>query len=504
MKTKVIVITGGVYSSLGKGIIASSIGCILTNSNFKVSMLKLDPYLNIKPGLLSPYQHGEVFVTQDGAETDLDLGHYERFTGNNLTKYSTTSAGSIYYEVLNEELTGKYNGSTIQVIPHITNKIQDKIKLIISKTKPDFLIIEIGGTIGDIEQLAFIEALRIFATNYGKENILFIHSSPLFQLSANNEIKTKPTQHSMRTIRNEGINPSFLILRNKELLSNDDINKLSWSCDIDKKNIFVSKDCENIYMVPKILYEQGIQNSIFSYFKITKAKTNMDSWFAFLDKTNNSKKSISVAIIGEYPDLYDAYFSLIESLKIAAIDQDIKIEIKIIDSSKLNQNNYKIKLKDYKAIIVPDSTAIDNIDGMVLSSKYARENDIPYLAISLGLVSSIIDILDIKLDNFINTNKRTIKGIQKLDISNSNLHSIYNEKEISERYCSNFICKNIYKKEIEDKKYEVIEKDNSIQIIKSKINKFYLAVQFRPEFETKPNKIHPIFKSLIKTIIKSK
>ncbi len=330
MKTKIIVVTGGVYSSLGKGIVASSIGCILKHGQFSIAMLKLDPYLNTDPGLLNPLQH--VFLTEDGQKTDLDLGHYERFTGLNMTQFSTQTGGQLYREIYEDEMHNKYHGATIQIVPHFTNKIIEKIHQAIKAYQhPDFLIIEIGGTAGDIESLAFMEAVRLFHTTY--KNVMFVHCSPLFQLSANDEIKTKPTQQSVKILRNLGINPNMLILRFQNLISEEDKKKLAWTCDVEQNNIFVSQDCKYLYEVPKVLYEQGIHRSILKFFKIKGGHFDMTPWNRFLDSIYaHREQQVHIAICGQYTELNDAYLSLIESLKNYLLPRSIRFKVNLIKS----------------------------------------------------------------------------------------------------------------------------------------------------------------------------
>lgn len=524
MNTKIIVITGGVYSSLGKGIVCSSIGCILKNAGYKISMLKLDPYLNIDPGTLSPYQHGEVFVTEDGSETDLDLGHYERFTDINLNQNNSVTSGSIYYEVLSDERLGKYNGKTVQVIPHITQKIEDRILKNIKATNPDFLIVEIGGTIGDIESLPFVESLRIMKSKY-KDNFLFIHLSPLFKLKANSEIKTKPTQHSIKNLRNLGINPAILILRNESDLHADDIRKLSWTCDISEDNIFVSKDCEHIYEVPKILYEQKIANAIARYFKLKNKKVNMLPWNQFLDTITKPKsKKLKIGIVGKYIELNDSYFSIIESLKISAYYLNIDLIYDLVDSTKITAQNCAKSLKGYDGILVPGGFGNRGIDGMKTVANYCVENDIPYFGICLGMQVLCINQANQKMklananslefDNttqdpiFIEIDKSTKKigsslrrGNKEVKISQKTLaYSSYKTDNIVERHRHRFCFNNEYIPLFEKNGFVFSgmgSQDNIVEIVELSNKRFIIGVQYHPEFLTRPNKIHPLFKTFL-------
>ena len=533
MKTKIIVVTGGVYSSLGKGIIASSIGRILTEFNYNVSMQKFDPYLNVDPGTMSPYQHGEVFVTSDGAETDLDLGNYERFIDRDLSKFSSVTSGSIYYEVITDERNGKYDGKTVQVVPHIVLKIQERITNLIKKNKPEFLIIEIGGTIGDIESIPFIEALRIFSGNYGRKNILFLHCSPILKVNANDELKTKPTQHSIKSLRNLGITPNILIMRSDKDLDDSTIQKLSWTCDIDKDNIFVSKDCKSIYSIPKMLYDQGIIKSISKYFQIKNFKKgSLAKWNKFLETVQNEKKyKAKIAITGKYSGLADSYMSVIESLKLASYKVGVEIEIDLIDITKITKDNTEEKLSTYNAILIPGGFGERGIKEKILVSKYCREKKVPTLAICLGMQATCLDIainvmgkkdanseeFDKKSD-YIVFNEKTYKnksfggelrlGNKEIEIVDNTLASkIYNKKNIEERHRHRYIFNN---EKISDfEKNGLIfsgfsKKDNVVEIVEYENHPFYIGVQFHPEFISRPNKIHPIFEKFIESMKQKK
>lgn len=530
MKTKIIVITGGVYSSLGKGIVASSIGRILVENNFKVSMQKLDPYLNVDPGTLSPYEHGEVFVTNDGAEADLDLGHYERFIDAPLSQISSITSGKIYSEVIENERKGNYGGETVQVIPHVTDMIELKIKTIIKKNNPDFLIIEIGGTIGDIESLPFVESLRIFSSKYGRKNFLFIHCSPIIELKANKERKTKPTQHSIKNLRNLGITPNMLVLRSSVEIKKEDIVKLSWTCDIEETMIFVSKDCESIYEIPTLLFKQGILKSIFKYFNVTKKQTSMKNWNKFLDTITSEKTSKSyIAIVGKYIELNDSYLSIIESLKIASWKLGSELEFDLVDAAKLTKENYRDTLSKYTGILAPGGFGLRGIPGKVLSAKFARENKIPYFGICLGMQVAMISFANdiLKLSNanssefdpktknpifFEMSNNKNIggslrKGIKEFEIIENTLASkIYDNSIGHERHRHRYAFNNKYTENFEDKGMIIsgISTDKIVEIIELKDHPFYIGVQFHPEFKSRPGNPHPIFEAFIKSSLVGK
>lgn len=505
MKTKVIVVTGGVYSSLGKGIIASSLGCILKHGNFTVAMLKLDPYLNTDPGLLSPFQHGEVFITEDGQKADLDLGHYERFTGQNLNGASTTTSGKLYTELLKEEQTNKFDGATIQIIPHLTNKIIEKIEYAIKKNKqPDFLVIEIGGTVGDIEGLPFIEALRIYQARH--QNVLFVHCSPLFQLSANDEIKTKPTQHSIKNIRNLGITPHILILRYKEMISKHEKNKLSWTCDVKEENIFISQDCQYLYEVPKVLFQQGVHKSIMQYFGIKKYSFNMKDWDLFLSSIfTTKKKTLKICICGKYTGLNDAYLSLIESLKIASYQQKLGLEIELLESDHLTADNFKQKLAKFDAFVVPDGTGTRGIKQMQFIAQYCQTHNKPYLGIKLGM-QVMVDYFSQK--NTTNKTPLTIAvdkpekflGQQPIHILKNTIASkIYAGSEINERHWNTWVLNPQLIKTLPNLIVSGVGYQNHAEIIEVSKHKCFMGILFHPEFSSKPNKPDPIFSYFLKT-----
>ena len=529
MKTKVIVITGGVYSSLGKGIVAASIGRILKEFKFNVVIQKFDPYLNIDPGTLSPYQHGEVFVTIDGAETDLDLGHYERFIDSDLNKFSSVTAGRVYHEILNDERQGKFNGNTVQVIPHVTKKIQEKINAIIKVKKPDFLIIEIGGTIGDIESLPFIESLREYANVNNRKNIMFIHCAPIIKVSATNEIKTKPIQHSVKSLMNLGIYPDLLVLRTDEIVSDSIKQKLSWTCNINKDNIFCSVDSNTIYKVPKILFDQNIHKSIFKYFKISK-KGTMANWDKFLKTIESPKQySTNIAVVGKYIELPDAYLSLIESLKIASYKTNVDLNLSLVDATLINESNYKKTLSKYDGILVPGGFGERGIEGKTFAAKYARENDIPYFGICLGMQTAAIDfaknVLNLEDPNstefklnpknpiftLIHSTKNDIGGTLRLGnqeiniLKNTLAFDIYRNNKAIERHRHRWAFNKEYIEMFEKNgmKASALSNDNKVvEILEYTKNKFFIGVQYHPEFQSRPLNPNPLFEKFILATIK--
>ena len=388
---KYIFVTGGVVSSLGKGIAASCIGRLLKNRGLKIFVQKFDPYINVDPGTMSPYQHGEVFVTDDGAETDLDLGHYERFIDERLTKESSVTSGKIYSSVLEKERKGDYLGATVQVIPHITNEIKDKLKKASLTSNADIIITEIGGTVGDIESLPFLEAIRQWRRDVGAENTFFIHNTLVPYLKAADEIKTKPTQHSVKELRSIGIQPDMIILRTEVDISEKNKEKIALFCDVNKEAVVQAKDTKILYEIANSLHEQGVDDYICNHFKLQTKPIDMTEWNKLISKVKNLNGEIKIALVGKYTQLHDAYLSVSEALKHAGYEIGKKINIQWILSEDVNENNYKDILKDADGILVPGGFGSRAIEGKILAIKYARENNIPFLGICLGMQLTAIE-----------------------------------------------------------------------------------------------------------------
>lgn len=530
-KTKIIVITGGVFSSLGKGIIAASIGRILKEKGFKVSALKLDPYLNLDPGTMSPYQHGEVFVTEDGGETDLDLGHYERFLDYKISKHSSLSAGKIYDRVLKKERNGDYKGKTVQIIPHVTNEIKDHINnLLISEDKLDFLIIEVGGTVGDIESLPFIESLRQFKNSYGRKKMMFIHASPLIHLETSTELKTKPTQHSIKTLREQGIVPDLLVLRSLKKINDNIKEKISISCDLSLDSIYVCPDVNNIYFIPEYLYEQKIDKKLFSFFEIkndNRTKKDLKQWINFTKKINKSKKyTCKLALIGKYTELPDSYLSIMESFKLASYELDIDLNIELINSEKKN-NKQKLfnYLKEFDAICVPYGFGKRGVNGKINTIQFCRENNVPFLGICLGMQLACIEFARNKLGwtdadstEFNSKTSKPILKLQKNKKANSDLGGtlrlgneivlikpktlaakLYHRKFINERHRHRYEFNNNFCLEFE-KNGLIFSGESELgmkEIIEIPENNFFIACQYHPEFKSKPLSVNPVFLGLL-------
>ena len=390
--TKYIFITGGVVSSLGKGIIAASLGKLLRARGFSVINQKFDPYINVDPGTMSPFQHGEVFVTDDGAETDLDLGHYERFTDTNLGKFNNVTSGSVYQTVIEKERKGDYLGATVQVIPHITNEIKSRIAGATKQFKPDFQLIEIGGTIGDIESLPFIESIRQFKSEVGIGNAISVHCTLLPYLPTSGELKTKPSQHSVSVLRSYGIQPEILVCRTTRAIPKTEKEKLALFCSVPKDAVIECRDMKSIYEVPLALEEQKMADVILDMLRVTSKKPDLKGWEQLVEKIKNPKKTLRVAIAGKYTKLSDAYISVVESLKHAGYANDAAIEIKWINSEEcMDEKRCKELLKDVQAVVVPGGFGVRGIEGKLNVIKYARENNLPFLGLCLGMQCAVIE-----------------------------------------------------------------------------------------------------------------
>lgn len=539
METKYIFVTGGVVSSLGKGITASSLGLLLKKHGLNVFMQKFDPYLNIDPGTMSPYQHGEVFVTEDGAETDLDLGHYERFIDVNLTKESSVTSGKIYKHVLDCERKGNYLGATIQVIPHITNEIKRRILLAEKTSNADVIITEIGGTVGDIESQPFIEAIRQFRIDKGFENVVFIHNTLVPFLRSSEELKTKPTQHSVKELQSFGIQPDIIVLRSEKKVNESHKEKISMFCNISKDAVFESLDQKIIYEIITSLHEQGLDKYILKRLNITDEKYTkeicLDDYKELIKRIKNLKESVKIGIVGKYVELHDAYISIIESLKHAGYKLDSKVDIYWINSSNLNDTNINDVISDVNGIVIPGGFGSRGTEGKELAIKYCRENNIPLLGICFGLQLAIIeyakDVLKIKDPNSTEIDERCenpvidylpeqYKGINlggtmrlgayecKLN-KDSKVYELYNNQElIKERHRHRFEFNNkyldIFKKDPNFLISGVNPQTNLLEIFELKNNDYFVCCQFHPEFKSRPLRPHPLFVGLIKASLNKK
>ena len=530
--TKYIFITGGVVSSLGKGIIAASLGKLLRARGFSVINQKFDPYINVDPGTMSPFQHGEVFVTDDGAETDLDLGHYERFTDTNLGKYNNVTSGSVYQKVIEKERRGDYLGATVQVIPHITNEIKSRILGATKQFKPDFQLIEIGGTIGDIESLPFIEAIRQFKTEVGIGNAISVHCTLLPYLPTSGELKTKPSQHSVQVLRSYGIQPEVLVCRTTRAIPKTEKEKLALFCSVPKEAVIECRDMKSIYEVPLALEEQNMAHVILDMLRMEDKKPDLKSWEKLVENIKNPSKTIKVAIAGKYTKLSDAYISVVESLKHAGYADDAKVEIKWINSEEcVDYSACKELMKDIQAVVVPGGFGVRGIEGKLNVIRYARENNVPFLGLCLGMQCAVIEyarnVVGIKDANSKEFDENAQNPVIDLMIEQKNVHGYggtmrlgayecilkkgtkaqkaYGKDKISERHRHRYEVNNEYLKQIEDAGlvFSGMSPDGMLaEIVEIPKLDWFVASQFHPEFKSRPERPHPLFKGLIDAALK--
>ena len=528
-----IFVTGGVVSSLGKGLSSASLAYLLQSRGYKVRLRKLDPYLNVDPGTMSPFQHGEVFVTDDGAETDLDLGHYERFSGVTAKKTDNITTGKIYRDVLKKERKGEYLGKTVQVIPHVTDRIKEFIKH--DTSKEDFVICEIGGIVGDIESLPFVEAIRQFSNDVGKKNALFIHLTLVPYLKASDEIKTKPTQHSVKELRSIGIQPDIIICRSERPIPLEHRKKISLFCNVDIKNVIETVDVKTIYEAPISFAKEKLDIQVLDYFKIkSKKSVNLSPWRKITKITLNTKNFVNIAIIGKYVELQDAYKSLDEALTHGGIANNLKINLLRIDSEKLKLSEIKSKLKNVSGILIPGGFGKRGTEGKIESIKYARLKKIPFLGICYGMQMAIIEFArnELKLKNATSSeidkngipivgmmnewekSGKKIKGTDK-DLGGTmrlgsydailkdktKIRAIYKSRLIKERHRHRYEVNISYREKFETKGliFSGLSPDSKLpEIIELKNHPWFIGVQFHPEFKSRPLSPHPLFSSFIK------
>lgn len=530
--TKYIFITGGVVSSLGKGISASSIGRLLKSRGLNISIQKIDPYINVDAGTMNPYQHGEVFVTEDGAETDLDLGHYERFIDTNLSSYNNVTTGKIYNSVISKERRGDFLGATVQVIPHITDEIKFTIKNITQKTKNqvDIVIVEIGGTVGDIESLPFLEAIRQFRNDIGKENVLYVHVTFVPYLEAAKELKSKPTQHSVKELREIGIQPDIIICRSQLKLSEEVKNKISLFCDIKREGIIEAIDVKSIYELPLVFEEQGLGDLIIKLLNLKCQGSDLQEWKNMVDKIYHPKREVSIGVVGKYISLKDAYISINEALLHGGIDNDCKVKIKRIDSDKVKKDSLNDFFKDINGILIPGGFGKRGMEGKIETVKYARENKIPFLGICVGMHCAVIEFARnvIKLEKANSTEFDPDTPFPVLDLlpeqkkvivkggtmrlgaypcileRNTLAFKAYQQEIVYERHRHRYEFNNLYKEKFLEygMKFSGINQDlNLVEIIELPNHPWFIGVQFHPEFKSRPNRAHPLFKEFIKAAI---
>ncbi len=532
-QTKFIFVTGGVVSSLGKGIAASSIGRLLKNRGLKVFMQKFDPYINVDPGTMSPYQHGEVFVTDDGAETDLDLGHYERFIDENLSQDSNITTGRIYKSVIEKERQGEYLGATVQVIPHITNEIKAKLLSAAKYSDADVVITEIGGTVGDIESLPFLEAIRQARRDFGVSNTLYVHNTLVPYLKAAGEIKTKPTQHSVKELRGLGIQPDLIILRTEVAIEDNQKEKIALFCDVNKDSVFECRDVDVIYEVANNLHDQKIDDVILDHFKLECKEADMSEWNGLINTIKNLNGSVEIAIVGKYAELHDAYLSVAESIRHAGWHFSKKVNITYINSEEVDDSNIEQKLFNIDGIVVPGGFGFRGSEGKISALKYARLNNLPMLGICFGMQLVCIeyarncfgykDASSTELDH--NTTHPIIdylpnqyKGINlggtlRLGLYDCTLtqgsvtHKLYGKTEIKERHRHRYEFNNKYLNVVQDKDLMVSgtnPQTGLVEIVELKNHPYYVACQFHPEFLSRPQRPHPLFVGLLEASLKNK
>ena len=534
--TKFIIVTGGVLSSLGKGLASASIGALLESRGLTVTIQKLDPYINVDPGTMNPFQHGEVFVTDDGSETDLDLGHYERFTHAKLGKDNNFTTGQIYDSVITKERRGDYLGGTVQVIPHITDEIKESIKLVADGV--DIVIVEIGGTIGDIESLPFLEAIRQFKTDVGKENILYIHLTLVPYIATAGELKTKPTQHSVKELRSIGIQPDILLCRTDRYLPKNIKAKISLFCNVGVDAVITAKDVQCIYEVPLIFHKEGLDDKIVELLHIWTRAPKLDAWEELVEKYKNPKYSVNIAIVGKYVDLTESYKSLNEALSHGGVSNDCKVNLIFVDSEKINDDNCADTLDMADGILVPGGFGSRGIEGKICAVKYARENKIPFFGICLGMQAAVIEFArnvagmpDAHSSEFDEKTPYPViylmlewyddrtKTMQNRDESSDKGASMrlgaypckirqktfafeaYCKENISERHRHRYEFNNTYNDKLEESGLVISgtsPNEELVEIVEIKDHPWFLGCQFHPEFKSRPMDPHPLFKDFIK------
>ncbi|WP_027339894.1 CTP synthase [Halonatronum saccharophilum] len=531
--TKYIFVTGGVVSSLGKGITAASLGRLLKERGLKVAVQKLDPYINVDPGTMSPYQHGEVFVTDDGAETDLDLGHYERFIDIDLNQNSNVTTGQIYSTVLTKERRGDYLGGTVQVIPHITDEIKSRIKRLGDDEEVDVALVEIGGTVGDIEGLPFLEAIRQCKSDFGADNVMYVHCTLVPYLAAAGELKTKPTQHSVKELRSLGIQPDVIVCRSDRDLGEDVKSKIALFCDIDEGAVIQAKDADCIYEVPLIMEEEGLARITLKKLKLRSRveEADLNEWKKMVNGVKNLDKSTKIAIVGKYVELQDAYISIFESLQHAGIANKTDVEIKWVHAENLENKDAKDYLDNVDGILVPGGFGDRGVEGKVEAIRYARENKIPFLGICLGMQCAVIEfarnVCEMKQAHsaeFVETPSPVIDlmpeqkdvedmgGTMRLGLypcklaKDSESRDLYGEEVIYERHRHRYEFNNHYRKEITEKGMllsGVSPDERLVEIVEIPEHPWFVASQFHPEFKSRPNRPHPLFLGFVEAALKN-
>lgn len=532
--TKYIFVTGGVVSSLGKGITAASLGRLLKNRGLKVTLQKFDPYINVDPGTMSPYQHGEVFVTEDGAETDLDVGHYERFIDINLNKFSNITTGKVYSSVIRKERKGQYKGATVQVIPHITNEIKDQVYKAGKATKADVVITEIGGTVGDIESLPYLEAIRQIKSDIGRDHVMYVHCTLVPYIKAAGEIKTKPTQHSVKELRSLGIQPDAIILRSEFTISEDIKEKIALFCDTHKNAVIEMLDADTLYHVPIALQEQHFDDLVCNHLGLVQKEADMTEWKELVRKVRNLSRMVEIGLVGKYVELPDAYLSLIESLKHAGFSFDTDISIHWINSETLDRETIHEELAHVDGIVVPGGFGTRGINGKIEAIQYAREKEIPFLGVCLGMQLAAVEfarnVVGLKDAHSVEIDPTTpypivelIEGQEENQGTGNGLRlgsfpvtlkdgtktqEAYEDIEkVEERHRHRYELNTEYKEQLESHGLIVSaygEEQDIIKAVELRDHPWFVACQYHPEFKSRPTKAHPLLEGFIRAIVKEK
>lgn len=527
MAVKYIFVTGGVVSGLGKGITAASIGRLLKNRGYRVTIQKFDPYINIDPGTMSPYQHGEVFVTDDGAETDLDLGHYERFIDENLSADSSVTTGKVYWNVLNKERRGDYLGGTVQVIPHITDEIKRRIYRVGKSSESDIVITEIGGTIGDIESLPYVEAIRQVAAEVGRENAIYIHVTLVPAVPGSSELKSKPTQHSVKELRSLGIQPNIIVCRSDLPLPDDMVNKISLFCNVRPQDVIQNLTAPTLYSVPLMLEERGLAKSVCHHLQIENRTPDHSMWVQMIENVKQANKKVTIGIVGKYVELHDAYLSIAESLYHGGIPNHAQVQIEYIPSESLNHNNVSELLSQCDGIVVPGGFGDRGVEGKIEAVRYCRENGVPFLGICLGMQMAAIEfarnVLHLKNANSAEFDDKTEHpvidimeeqkdvtekgGTMRLGlypcklIEGSRCRALYGEEVIYERHRHRYEFNNYYRTMFQDAGAclaGISPNGKLLEIFEIPNHPWFVGVQFHPEFKSRPNRPHPLFADFIR------
>lgn len=519
---KFVFVTGGVVSSIGKGIAAASLGRLLKSRNYSVSILKLDPYINVDPGTMSPFQHGEVFVTEDGAETDLDLGHYERFTDTAMSRLNSVTTGSIYQAVINKERRGDYQGGTVQVIPHITNEIKERIHRVARDTNPDVVITEIGGTVGDIESLPFLEAIRQFRKDVGRQDVLYMHVTLVPLIASAGEVKTKPTQHSVKELRSIGIQPDILVCRSEKPLPRYIKEKISEFCDVPADCVITTQDASSIYEVPLIVEQEGLAHQVLDILGLEQREPDLTHWQAIVDGLKNAERDVEIAIAGKYVSLNDAYKSVSEALQHAAIATQARLKIRWVNSEDLETHEPEVYLKGVQGVVVPGGFGSRGINGKIRAIQYVRENNIPFLGLCLGMQCSVVEWARnvVQLDNpnsselvphtpnpvisllpeqqdVVDLGGTMRLGLYPCRLKPDTLASrLYAKEVIYERHRHRYEFNNAYRTLFVESGYVISGTSPDgrlVEMIENPQHPFFIASQFHPEFQSRPSSPHPLF-----------